>query len=150
MIQKVFKGVSLVLLGTFMLSCSKHIQPSTYYSPNAKDGSSERHDGLGFELPTKYAIEVLYFNETPKQKYEEIEKISISDEVPLSADQTQNGKMLYRGMHQNKKRELLDRMVAKAEDMGASALIDVKYQVYSTKDASGYTFSGKAIRYVLK
>ena len=110
----------------------------------------ERHDGLGFEIPVKYAIDVFYFNETPKQAFETIESISFSDEVPLNADQTQNGKMLYRGMHQNKKKEIMDKMVAKAEDLGASALVDVKYSVYSTKDASGYQFSGKAVRYVVK
>ena len=51
---------------------------------------------------------------------------------------------------QNKKKEILDKMVAKAEELGASALMDIKYQVYTTKDANGYTFSGTAIRYVLK
>ena len=137
----------LLLIGT---SCSKHIQPNTYYSPNFKDGGVERHDGLGFEIPVKYAIDVFYFNETPKQAYEAIESISFSDEVPLQADQTQNGNMLYRGIHQNKKKELMEKMVAKAEDLGASALVDVKYTVYSTKDASGYQFTGKAVRYVVK
>jgi hypothetical protein len=137
----------LLLIGA---SCSKHIQPNTYYSPNFKDGGVERHDGLGFEIPVKYAIDVFYFNETPKQTYEAIESISFSDEVPLNADQTQNGNMLYRGIHQNKKKELMEKMVAKAEDLGASALVDVKYAVYSTKDASGYQFTGKAVRYVVK
>ena len=140
-------------LGLVMLvgiSCSKHIQPNTYYSPNFKDGGVERHDGLGFEIPVKYAIDVFYFNETPKQAYETIESISFSDEVPLNANQTQNGNMLNRGIHQNKKKEIMDKMVAKAEDLGASALVDVKYAVYSTKDASGYQFTGKAVRYVVK
>jgi uncharacterized protein YbjQ (UPF0145 family) len=64
--------------------------------------------------------------------------------------QTQNGKMLYRGMHQNKKKELMEKMVSKAEELGASALVDVKYSVYSTKEANGYQFTGKAVRYVVK
>jgi uncharacterized protein YbjQ (UPF0145 family) len=132
------------------ISCSKHIQPNTYYSPDFKNGGVERHDGLGFEIPVKYAIDVVYFNETPKQSYELIESISISDEVPLTVNQTQNDKMLYRGVHQNKKKEILEKMVSKAEELGASALIDVKYSVYSTKDANGYQFTGKAVRYVVK
>ena len=93
---------------------------------------------------------MVYFNETPKQSYELIESISISDEVPLTFNQTQNDKMLYRGVHQNKKKEILEKMVSKAEELGASALIDVKYSVYSTKDANGYQFTGKAVRYVVK
>jgi hypothetical protein len=149
MIQNPSKWALGLLLFT-VVSCSKHIQPNTYYSPDFKNGGVERHDGLGFEIPVKYAIDVFYFNETPKQSFETIESITYSDEVPLNADQTQNGKMLYRGMHQNKKKEIMDKMVAKAEDLGASALVDVKYSIYSTKDASGYQFSGKAVRYVVK
>ena len=149
MIQNPSKCAFCLLLIT-SVSCTKHVQPNTYYSPDFKNGGVERHDGLGFEIPVKYAIDVFYFNETPKQAFETIESISFSDEVPLNVDQTQNGKMLYRGMHQNKKKEIMDKMVAKAEDLGASALVDVKYSVYSTKDASGYQFSGKAVRYVVK
>jgi uncharacterized protein YbjQ (UPF0145 family) len=149
MIQNPSKWALGLLLFT-VVSCSKHVQPNTYYSPDYKNGGVERHDGLGFEIPVKYAIDVFYFNETPKQAYEIIEAISFAEDVPLNEDQTQNGKMLYRGMHQNKKKEIMDKMVAKAEDLGASALVDVKYSVYSTKDASGYQFSGKAVRYVVK
>ncbi|MEY4273670.1 MAG: hypothetical protein RL638_618 [Bacteroidota bacterium] len=150
MTQKVFKLILGLVLVASMIGCSKHVQPSTYYSPNFKDGGVERHDGIGFEIPVKYAIDVFYFNEQPKQSYAVIESISFSDEIPLSANQTQNGNMLNRGIHQNKKKEILDKMVEKAEELGASAIMDVKYQVYTTKDANGYTFSGTAIRYVLK
>ncbi|RXK52283.1 hypothetical protein [Aquirufa rosea] len=149
MIQKLFKLFSLALLFS-LAACSKNVKPSTYYSPNFKDGGVDRHDGLGFEIPVKYAIEVFYFNENPKQSYEVIDLVSISGEVPLEDKQTVNGKMLNRGNHQLKKQELLSQMVEKATEMGASALMDVKYQVYSTQYATGYTFSGKAIRYVLK
>ncbi len=150
MTQKVFKLILGLVLVASMIGCSKHVQPSTYYSPNFKDGGVERHDGIGFEIPVKYAIDVFYFNEQPKQSYAVIESISFSDEIPLSANQTQNGNMLNRGIHQNKKKEILDKMVEKAEELGASAIMDVKYQVYTTKDANGYTFSCTAIRYVLK
>lgn len=92
MIQKAFKFFLGITMVASLIGCSKHIQPSTYYSPNFKDGGTERHDGLGFEIPVKYAIDVFYFNEPPKQSYEVIESIRFSDEIPLSADQTQNGK----------------------------------------------------------
>jgi hypothetical protein len=146
MIQKACKLLFLVGI----VSCSKHVQPTTYYSNDFKNGGVERHDGLGFEVPAKYDIDVVYFNESPKQIFEEIETIKMSGEVPLEDKQTQNGKMLYRGNHQDKKQEILTQMVEKAKELGASALIDVKYSVYSTKTASGFTFTGKAVRYVLK
>jgi hypothetical protein len=133
-----------------VVGCSKHVQPTTYYTNDFKNGGVDRHDGLGFEVPVKYDIDVLYFNDNPKQKFEEIETIKMSGEVPLEEKQTQNGKMLFRGNHQDKKQEILNQMVAKAKELGASALIDVKYSVYSTQTASGFTFTGKAVRYVLK
>jgi hypothetical protein len=150
MTQKAFNFYLFLFISMSIVGCSKHIQPSSYYSPNFKEGGVNRHDGLGFEIPVKYAIDVFYFNESPKQNFEVIEKINYSDEEPLLTNQTQDGKMLNRGIHQNKKKEILDKMVAKAEELGASAIMDVKYQVYTTKDANGYNFSGTAIRYVLK
>ena len=146
MIQKACK--LLLLVG--VVSCSKNIKPTTYYSNDFKNGGIQRHDGLGFEIPVKYDIDVVYFNDRPKQSYEEIESIKMSGEVPLEDKQLQNGKMLYRGNHQDKKQEILRQMVEKAQELGASALIDVKYSVYSTQTANGYTFTGKAVRYVLK
>jgi hypothetical protein len=146
MIQKACK----LLLIISVIGCSKHVQPTTYYSNDFKNGGVERHDGLGFEVPVKYDIDVLYFNEHPKQSYEDIETIKMSGEVPLEEKQTQNGKMLFRGNHQDKKQEILSQMVEKAKELGASALIDVKYSVYSTQTANGFTFTGKAVRYVLK
>ncbi len=146
MIQKACK----LLLVVGVVSCSKHVQPTTYYSNDFNNGGVERHDGLGFEVPVKYDIDVLYFNDHPKQSYEDIETIKMSGEVPLEDKQTQNGKMLYRGNHQDKKQEILRQMVEKAKELGATALIDVKYSVYSTQTASGFTFTGKAVRYVLK
>ncbi|MHA8082131.1 heavy metal-binding domain-containing protein [Aquirufa sp. A-Brett2-15D] len=146
MIQKACK--LLLLVG--VVSCSKHVKPTSYYSNDFKNGGVERHDGLGFEIPVKYDIDVVYFNDHPKQSYEDIETIKMSGEVPLDEKQTQNGKMLYRGNHQDKKQEILTQMVEKAKELGASALIDVKYSVYSTQTASGFTFTGKAVRYVLK
>ena len=146
MIQKACK----LLLVISVVGCSKHVKPTTYYTNDFKNGGIERHDGLGFEVPVKYDIDVLYFNEHPKQSYEDIETIKMSGEVPLEDKQTQNGKMLYRGNHQDKKQEILRQLVEKALELGATALIDVKYSVYSTQTANGFTFTGKAVRYVLK
>ncbi len=149
MIQNPSRIVGLLaMIG--LLSCGKNLQPTSYYNPNFKDGSYERKDGLGFEIPKKYEIDVLYFTEKPKQTFELIEPITMSGESPLEENQLVNGKMLNRGNHMLKKQEILNQMVEKAIDLGASALIDVKYQVYSTQKANGFTFTGKAVRYVLK
>jgi len=145
-----FKFLSLILIIGLSFSCKNQLKQNTYYSPNYKDGSIERHDGLGFEIPRKYEIDVVYFNESPKQNFEVIEPLSITQEIPLEEKQTQNGKMLYRGNHQTEKQNLLNKMIESALALGASALIDVKYQVFSTSTTTGYTFTGKAVRYVLK
>jgi uncharacterized protein YbjQ (UPF0145 family) len=153
MIQKPFKILIFISVFTIIglsLSCKNQLKQSTYYTPNFKDGSTERHDGLGFEIPRKYEIDVVYFNETPKQKFEVIEPLSLTQEIPLEEKQTQNGKMLYRGNHQTEKQNLLNKMIESAIALGASALVDVKYQVFSTSSTTGYTFTGKAVRYVLK
>lgn len=153
MIQKPFNVLIFIavfsIIGLFF-SCKNQLKQSTYYTPNFKDGSTERHDGLGFEIPRKYEIDVVYFNETPKQKFEVIEPLSITEEIPLENKQTQNGKMLYRGNHQTEKQNLLNKMIESALALGAGALVDVKYQVFSTSTTTGYTFTGKAVRYVLK
>jgi len=145
-----FKFLSLILIIGLSFSCKNQLKQNTYYSPNYKDGSTERHDGLGFEIPRKYEIDVVYFNESPKQNFEVIEPLSITQEIPLEEKQTQNGKMLYRGNPQTEKQNLLNKMIESALALGASALIDVKYQVFSTSTTTGYTFTGKAVRYVLK
>jgi len=153
MIQKPFNIFNLLLAFTFIgigFSCKNQLKQNTYYSPNYKDGSTERHDGLGFEIPRKYEIDVVYFNETPKQKFEVIESLSLTKEIPLEEKQTQNGKMLYRGNHQTEKQNILNKMIESALALGAGALVDVKYQVFSTSTTTGYTFTGKAVRYVLK
>ena len=144
------KFITVLLMISTASSCRNQLKQSTYYSPNFKDGSTERHDGLGFEIPVKYDIDVVYFNDHPKQSYEDIETIKMSGEVPLDEKQTQNGKMLYRGNHQTEKQNLLNKMIESALALGAGALIDVKYQVFSTSTTTGYTFTGKAVRYVLK
>ena len=152
MIQKLSKILFISALGLVVFSCGKNLRPNTYYSKNPKDGSLETHSGLGFEIPLKYDIDIFFANsqEKPKQSYEVIEKIELSDEEPLQNKQQQNGKLLYIGNNQLKKKELLDKLVEKATDLGGTALMDIKYQVYTTQYSTGYSFSGTAIRYVLK
>ena len=57
-----FKLIAVFIMIGLSSSCKNQLKQSTYYSPNYKDGSTERHDGLGFEIPRKYEIYVVYFN----------------------------------------------------------------------------------------
>jgi uncharacterized protein YbjQ (UPF0145 family) len=58
--------------------------------------------------------------------------------------------MLKRGNDEQQKRDLLKQMVEKAQDLGASGLMNVNYKVFSTASTSGYILTGKAFRYVIK
>ena len=144
------------LLATFSClltsSCksNKNLQTSSYYQPNYQTGGSDQRSGLGFQIPDKYAIEVLIGDEQPQAQTESIEKLTISDETPLQTDQLHKGRMLKRGNDQQQKKALLDRMVLQAQDLGASGLMNVNYKVFTTATTSGYTLSGTAFRYVLK
>jgi hypothetical protein len=155
MIQKVFnwtKVFSLAILAFTLTNCqpTKTFQPSTYYSPNYQSGGYDQHSGLGFQIPDKYPIEILQGTDQPKTSFQEIEKLSISEEYPLSADQEYKGRMLKRGNDQQEKEAILARLVAQAQDLGASGIMNVNYKVFSTATTSGYILSGIAFRYVLK
>lgn len=135
-----------------MMSCksNKNFQTTSYYQPNYQSGGYEQKSGLGFQIPDKYPIEILIGNEQPQTTVQEIEKLTISDESPIQPNQVYKGTMLNRGNDQQQKKALLDRMVAQAQDLGASGLMNVNYKVFSTAKTTGYTLSGTAFRYVLK
>lgn len=155
-IKKVGKIFIYFLLPTFfcllLTSCksNKNLQTTSYYQPNYQTGTSDRRDGLGFQIPDKYPIEILIGNEQPQAQTESIEKLSISDESPIQPDQLYKGRMLKRGNDQQQKKALLDRMVLQAQDLGASGLMNVNYKVFSSANTTGYILSGTAFRYVLK
>lgn len=165
MIQKPFRYLRYLKISRFFVYCllpilycqlflacksSKNLQTTSYYQPNYQTGTSDRRDGLGFQVPDKYPIEILIGNEQPQAQTENIEKLSISDETPIQPNQLYKGRMLNRGNDQQQKKALLDRMVLQAQDLGASGLMNVNYKVFSTANTTGYTLSGTAFRYVLK
>jgi hypothetical protein len=129
---------------------NKNLQTTSYYQPNYQTGTNDRKDGLGFQMADKYPIEILIGEEQPQTATEIIEKLTISDETPIQEGQLYKGKMLYRGNTQVQKKALLDRMIAQAQDLGASGLMKVNYKVFSTAKTTGYTLSGTAFKYVLK
>jgi hypothetical protein len=153
MIQKQFKNLSIIvccLLCFTSCKSNKNLQTTSYYQPNYQTGTDDRKDGLGFQMADKYPIEILIGEEQPQTATEIIEKLTISDETPIQEGQLYKGKMLYRGNTQVQKKALLDRMVAQAQDLGASGLMKVNYKVFSTAKTTGYTLSGTAFKYVLK
>jgi hypothetical protein len=103
--------------------------------------------GIPISTNTKYPIEVLYDNEPLERPYSEIGLVEISNEDSLSAKQTQNNKMMFRGNDAKTKELLTARLVMKAQKIGADAIINVKYKYYTSVKSEGYMLSGVAVRY---
>lgn len=149
------KNTGYCLLITFyclLNACAtnKNVQTTSYYKNNYETGGSEKHSGLGFQIPDKFPIEILEGETKPQTAFEEIQKLSLSDESPIQPDQEYKGKMLKRGNNQQEKKAMLDRLVAQAQDLGASGLMNVKYKVFSTQKTTGYVLSATAFRYIIK
>ena len=141
----------LVIAVCFLNACqsNKNVQTTSYYKNNYETGGSEKHSGLGFQIPDKFPIEILEGEAKPQTAFEEIQKLSLSDESPIQPDQEYKGKMLKRGNNQQEKKAMLDRLVAQAQDLGASGLMNVNYKVFSTQKTTGYILSATAFRYVV-
>lgn len=96
----------------------------------------------------QYPIDVFYVNETVNRPYDELTLLTMSGEKPLTPDQRRSrDRMLYRGNDMEQKDLLLAQMVVDAQKLGADALINVKYQVYTSATATGYTLEGLAVKY---
>jgi hypothetical protein len=128
---------------------NKNVQTTSYYKNNYETGGYDQKQGLGFQIPDKFPIEILEGEEKPQTAFEEIQKLSLSDESPIQPDQEYKGKMLKRGNNQQEKKAMLDRLVAQAQDLGASGLMNVNYKVFSTQKTTGYILSATAFRYVV-
>jgi hypothetical protein len=151
--KKGYINFCLLLTVYFLLNAcksNKNVQTTSYYKNNYETGTTDQKVGLGFQIPDKFPIEILEGEEKPQTAYEEIQKLSLSDETPIQPDQEYKGKMLKRGNNQQEKKAMLDRLVAQAQDLGASGLMNVNYKVFSTQKTTGYILSGTAFRYVVK
>jgi len=96
----------------------------------------------------QYPIDVFYENETVSRPYDEVRLLSFSEEKPLNAKQRRSrDRMLYRGNDMEQKDLLLAQMVVDAQRLGADALVNVKYQVYTSATATGYLLEGLAVKY---
>lgn len=103
--------------------------------------------GIPISTNTKYPIEVLYDNQPLDRPYSEIGVVEITSEDSLTARQTQDKRMMYRGNDAKTKELLTARLVIKAQKIGADAIINVKYKYYTSVKSEGYMLSGLAVRY---
>ena len=55
--------------------------------------------------------------------------------------------MLARGNDMQQKELLMARMSMEAKKLGADALMNVKYQYYTSATANGYSLRGTAVKY---
>lgn len=96
----------------------------------------------------KYPVELFYAEQQPGRPYDELKFLSISDEVPLQASQRiKGGRMLGRGNTMLDKDVLMGKLTLQAQRLGADALVNVRYQYFTTATANGYLLEGLAVKY---
>jgi uncharacterized protein YbjQ (UPF0145 family) len=95
-----------------------------------------------------YPIDVFMSDQAPDRPYSEIQWVEISRQDSLDARQSKAGnRMAYRGNDAQAKDLLTAQLVLKAQKMGADALINVKYQYYTSATIEGYSMKGLAVKY---
>jgi hypothetical protein len=122
-----FSSLYIALLAAFAWACSGN--------------------GIPISTNTKYPIEVLYENQPVERPYSEIGIVEITSEDSLTVDQTRDRRMMERGNDAKTKELLTARLVMKAQKIGADAIINVRYQYYTSVNKEGYSLSGLAVRY---
>lgn len=96
----------------------------------------------------QYPIDVFFNNQTVDRPYDELELLTIAEEVPLSdREKRSKERLLFRGNDVQQKDLLVARLVVDAQKLGADALVNVKYQVYTNEKATGYSMEGLAVKY---
>jgi hypothetical protein len=96
----------------------------------------------------KYPVELFYADQQPSRPYTELKQLSITEEVPLQANQrVRGGRMLGRGNTMLDKDALMAKLTLQAQRLGADALVQVRYQYFTTATANGYLLEGTAVKY---
>ncbi len=103
--------------------------------------------GIPISTSKKYPIEVLHEGQILERPYTEIGLVEITDEDTLTAKQTRDNRMMFRGNDAKTKELLTARLVLKAQKIGADAIINVKYKYYTSVNKEGYLLNGIAVRY---
>ncbi|MFY7889833.1 MAG: hypothetical protein ACOVOW_13020 [Spirosomataceae bacterium] len=146
----IFAAIGYLLVMGLLSSCSKPAQTSSYYRPNYEKGGYDAGTGFDFGGKDHYPIEILQGDDKPQTAYEELKKLSLTGEYPLTPDQEHKGRMLNRGNDEQQKRDLMKDLVAQAQDLGASGIMKVNYKVFSSATTSGFILSGVAFKYTMK
>lgn len=96
----------------------------------------------------KYPVDIFYEGQSPPDRpFTTLQALETHREDTLSANQNKNGRMLARGNDMQQKELLMARMSMEAKKLGADALMDVKYQYYTSATANGYSLRGTAVKY---
>lgn len=96
----------------------------------------------------KYPVELFYGDQQPSRPYTELKLLYITQEAPLQRDQRiQRGRMLGRGNTMLDKDALMGKLTLQAQRLGADALVQVRYQYFTTATANGYSLEGLAVKY---
>lgn len=96
----------------------------------------------------KYPVELFYGDQQPSRPYTELKFLYITEEAPLQRNQrVQKGRMLGRGNTMLDKDALMGKLTLQAQRLGADALVQVRYQYFTTATANGYSLEGLAVKY---
>jgi hypothetical protein len=96
----------------------------------------------------KYPVELFYADQQPSRPYTELKLLSVSEEAALQANQRiRGGRMLGRGNTMLDKDALMAKLTLQAQRLGADALVQVRYQYFTTATANGYLLEGIAVKY---
>ncbi len=109
----------------------------------------------GMGLPIKladpsYPIPIFYASQEIGESYSAIGPVKVEREVELTKTQMKTKRLLNRGNDEEQKRALLDQLIIQGVSMGANALINVRYQYYTTATYQGYVMEGTAVKYEIK
>ena len=96
----------------------------------------------------KYPVELFYADQQPGRPYTELKLLYLTEETPLNTKQRiRGGRMLGRGNTMLDKDALMGKLTLQAQRLGADALVQVRYQYYTTATANGYSLEGVAVKY---
>lgn len=106
------------------------------------------HPIIPISTGPKYPIDVFYADQQPGRPYDDIKLLYINQEVPIQANQKRSdGRMMKRGNSMLEKDALLAKLTLQAQRLGATALLNVTYQYYTTATTNGYSMEGLAVKY---
>ncbi|WP_080058915.1 hypothetical protein [Spirosoma aerolatum] len=104
---------------------------------------------LYLQNKTHYPVDVFYDNQRPARPFDPLQDLEVKGEVQLSARQLdeRNKRMLSRGNDMQQKELMLARLTMQAKNIGADALVAVKYTYYTSMTDNGYIMTGLAVKY---